>query len=113
MIEQGEIYLADLDATAPHPVLVVSREELNRGDRFVAILITSGKFAVRATLPNCIPLRAGQFGLSKDCVAQCENIFLVDVNALHPGPLGKLNDLTMREVIKAIGYVMDSDCEPN
>jgi mRNA-degrading endonuclease toxin of MazEF toxin-antitoxin module len=112
MIEQGEIYLADLDATTPHPVLVVSREELNRGDRFVAVLITSGKFALRSTLPNCVPFHAGQFGLTKDCVAQCENIFLVDVRALRAGALGKLDDTTLREVIKAIGYVMSSDCEP-
>jgi hypothetical protein len=26
--------------------------------------------------------------------------------------VGKLDALTLRDVIKAVGYVMDSDCEP-
>jgi hypothetical protein len=32
---------------------------------------------------------------------------------LGAGPIAKLDDLTMREIIKAVGYVMDSDGEPN
>ena len=34
--------------------------------------------AVRGTLPNCVPFRAGQFGFTSDCVAQCENILSLD-----------------------------------
>ena len=109
----GEIYMADLGEAAPHPVIVVSREELNRGDRVMAVLCTSQKFAVRSTLPHCVPFQAGQFGFSKDCVAQCENIFLVDKDSLDPNPIGALSDLALRDVVKAIGHVFDSDCEPN
>ena len=29
------------------------------------------------------------------------------------GPTGQLDDISLRDVIKAVGYVMDSDCEPN
>jgi mRNA-degrading endonuclease toxin of MazEF toxin-antitoxin module len=108
-----EIYMADLGEATPHPVIVVSREELNRGDRVVAVLCTSQKFAVRSTLPHCVPFQAGQFGFSKDCVAQCENIFLVDKDSLDPTPIGVLDDVALRDVIKAIGNVIDSDCEPN
>jgi hypothetical protein len=46
-------------------------------------------------------------------VAQRENIFLVAKDNFHSGPTGVLHDLTMRDVIKAIGHVIDSDCEPN
>jgi mRNA-degrading endonuclease toxin of MazEF toxin-antitoxin module len=92
---------------------VVSREELNRGDRVVAVLCTSQKYALRSTLPYCVPFRAGQFGFTKNCVAQYENIFLVAKDNLDPTPVGKLDDQSMREVVKAIGHVMDSDCEPN
>jgi hypothetical protein len=35
---------------------------------------------------------------------------LVDVTS---GPIGKLDDPALRSVIKAIGHVLDSDCEPN
>jgi len=109
----GEIYLADLGEATPHPVIIVSREELNRGDRVVVVLCTSSKFGARAALPHCVPFRAGQFGFTKDCVAQCENIFMVAKDNLHATPQGSLDLIALRDVIKAIGNVIDSDCEPN
>lgn len=105
--------MADLGEAAPHPIIVVSREQLNRGDRVVAVLCTSQKLADRSTLPPCVPFQAGQFGFTKDCVAQCENIFLVDKGCLAASPLGNLSDVALRDVVKAIGHVIDSDCEPN
>jgi hypothetical protein len=48
-------------------------------------------------------------------VVQGESLFnapLVNLD-MASGPVGKLDDVTMREVVKAVGYVMDSDCEPN
>lgn len=59
MILPGEIYLADIPPGQKHPVVVVSRQELNRGDYVVAALITSQRFAVRSKLANCVPLLAG------------------------------------------------------
>lgn len=112
-MDPGEIYMADLGEAAPHPVIVVSREGLNRGDRLVVVLCTSQKFALRSTLPHCVPFQAGQFGFTKDCVAQCENIFLVAKDSLDANPIGTLDDVALRDVIKAIGNVIDSDCEPN
>ena len=109
----GEVYMADLGEATPHPVIIVSREELNRGDRAVAVLCTSQKFAVRSTLLHCVPFQAGQFGFTKDCVAQCENIFLVAKDSLDINPIGVLSDADLRDVIKAIGYVIGADCEPN
>jgi mRNA-degrading endonuclease toxin of MazEF toxin-antitoxin module len=108
----GEIYMADLGGPARHPVIVVSREQLNRGDRLVAVLCTSQKFAKRSILPHCVPFQAGQFGFNKNCVAQCENILLVDKADLDLTPIGTLNATALRDVIKAIGDVIDSDCEP-
>jgi mRNA-degrading endonuclease toxin of MazEF toxin-antitoxin module len=75
MIRPGEIYLADFEEMEPHPVVVVSREELNRGNWVAAVLITSKRFEERSKQPHCVPFRAGQFGLSKDCVAQGESLF--------------------------------------
>jgi len=109
----GEIYMADLGETTRHPVIIVSRANLNRGDRVVAVLCTSRKFAQRSKLAHCVPFVAGQFGFTKDCVAQCENIFLAAKDSLDPAPIGALSDEALRDVIKAIGHVIDSDCEPN
>jgi hypothetical protein len=46
---------------------------LNRGKYVLAALITSQKFAVRQALSNCVPLKAGQFGLTQDSVVQGES----------------------------------------
>ena len=65
-------------------------------------------------LSNCVPFRAGDFGFTVDCVAQCENILSIDQAQLDlaVGPMGILDDAALQNVIKAIGYVIDSDCEP-
>ncbi len=67
MIKQGEIYWGDVGEAFPHPV-VVSMEPLIRGRVIVAVLITSAEFDLRSQLKTCVPILAGHFGLSKDCV---------------------------------------------
>jgi len=101
MIQPGEIYMADLDQTHPHPVVVVSREELNRGDYVLAAVITSKKFTVRSQLANCVALRVGQLGMVKDCVIQGETVTPIPLDQLDlaSGPVSTLDDATMREVI--------------
>jgi mRNA-degrading endonuclease toxin of MazEF toxin-antitoxin module len=66
MIRHGEVDRADHRTATPHPVIVVSREALNRGRYVLAVMITSARFSVRSTLPHCVPIRAGEFGLTKD-----------------------------------------------
>jgi mRNA-degrading endonuclease toxin of MazEF toxin-antitoxin module len=106
--------MADFGQAGPHPVIVVSREDLNRGRYALVVFCTSARFAVRSKLPNCVPFHAGQFGFTADCVAQCENLLTIEKTRLDlaTGPIGILDDATLRDVIKAIGYVMESDCEP-
>ena len=109
----GEVYLADFPIVGRHPIIVVSRGELNRGDQAVVVLCTSARFAQRKMLPNCVPFAAGIFGLAKDCVAQCDQIVSIDRRELPlSGPIGSLDAAAFRDVIRAIGYVMDSECEP-
>ena len=62
MIRPGEIYLADFEEMEPHPVVVVSREELNRGNWVAAVLVTSKRFKERLKQPHCVPFRAGISG---------------------------------------------------
>jgi mRNA-degrading endonuclease toxin of MazEF toxin-antitoxin module len=80
----------------------------------LVVVCTSARFATRRTLPNCVPFQAGQFGFTTNCVAQCENTPSIEIAQLDltAGPLGMLDDLARRDVIKAMGYVMESDCEP-
>jgi mRNA-degrading endonuclease toxin of MazEF toxin-antitoxin module len=114
MIRPGEVYTADFPNAGPHPAIVVSREDLNRGRYALVVVCTSARFAVRSLLPNCVPFRAGEFGFTTDCVAQCENLLSIDKLQIDlvAGPIGILDDVALRDVIKAIGHVIESDCEP-
>src|SRR5262249_59176056 len=114
LMSPGEIYWADL-AVGRRPIIVVSREDLNRGNYVVAVLCTTAHFAIRSTLPNCVPFRAGEFGLPQDCVAQGQAITFVDKHDIDTaaGVLGVLDAARLREVIHALGHVLDLDCEPN
>ncbi len=50
-----------------------------------------------------------------DCVAQCENILTLDTEEdldIESGVAGTLNGEKLREVIRAVGYVIEADCEP-
>ena len=106
--------MADFGPAGPHPVIVVSREELNRGRYALAVVCTSARFAVRSKLSNCVPFHSGDFGFTVDCVAQCENILSIDQAQLDlaAGPMGTLAEAVLQKVIKSIGYVMNSDCKP-
>jgi mRNA-degrading endonuclease toxin of MazEF toxin-antitoxin module len=114
VIRPGEVYYADFPQAGRHPVIVVSREDLNRGSYVLVVFCTSARFTTRSRLPNCVPFRAGQFGFTTDCVAQCENILSLAKPQLDltAGPVGILDDASLRDVIKAIGHVLESDCEP-
>src|SRR5207249_4455534 len=94
------------------PVIIISREELNRGDYVVAIPLTSARIEERESLGNCVRLRAGEFGLTKDCVAQAEMISFLPKSDLDQmiGPVGRLDRETLQEVIAAVGYVFNADC---
>jgi mRNA-degrading endonuclease toxin of MazEF toxin-antitoxin module len=112
MISPGEIYMADIPRGQKHPVVVLSREELNQGIQVITAMITSVSFDVRSRLANCVPLQAGQFGMTKDCVIQCENVVALSIARMESTPVGRLDSVTMRDDVKALGYVFDADCEP-
>ena len=78
------------------------------------MVCTSARFAVRSKLSNCVPFQAGDFGFTVDCVAQCENILSIDQAQLDlaAGPMGTVDETAFQKVIKAIGYVIKSDCKP-
>lgn len=113
MLRPGEIYLADTES-GKRPAVIVSREELNRGRWIVAVLLTSAHFDIRSDSSHFVPFRSGEFGLSKDCVAQAETItYLASTDLdLDAGVIGVLDESRMRDLVRAVGNMMGSDCEP-
>src|SRR6516165_5084505 len=101
MIRPGEIYLADFEEMEPHPIVVVSREELNRGNWVAAVLITSKRFEARSKQPQCVSIQAGEFGVSRNCMAQGESLFSIRRQDLSDH-LGTLDQERWRALVKAL-----------
>ena len=110
----GQLYWVFNGDGDRHPCIIVSREELNRGTYVVAVLLTSTNFETRRSLMNCVPIYAGQFGLTKNCVAQCETVSFVPKDEFDwsVGPIGSLDSATLRAVVRSIGFVLSAECEP-
>jgi mRNA-degrading endonuclease toxin of MazEF toxin-antitoxin module len=111
MIQPGEVFWADT-AYGRRPAIVISREQLNRGNTVIVVMCTTANLVIRSAIPNCVPFAAGEYGFTKDCVAQAETVQMIEKQYIDPGPIGILTDEKLREVIRAVGYVMDADCEP-
>lgn len=112
----GEVYWADLPDAGPHLIIVVSRPELNRGNRVLAVPVTSKHFERRSRLPTWVFFRAGSHGFVDDCVAQCDAVGPIPMDVIQDpdaGPVSTLPEEIVRELIGAIGYVMEADCEPS
>jgi hypothetical protein len=79
------------------------------------VLCTTKRFAIRSKLRNCVSFQAGEFGMPSDCVAQCEAIYALEKGEtdIASGLIGRLDSARLRDIIKAVGDVIDSDCEPN
>ena len=112
-VRQGEVYYADIGAEEDHPVIVVSRESLNRGDFVLVVPVTSKRVEERRYYPNCVAFRAGQFGFRMNCVARAERMALLEKSSLDSerGCQGRLNGGALRDLNKAIGNVICADCE--
>jgi mRNA-degrading endonuclease toxin of MazEF toxin-antitoxin module len=62
MIAAGEIYIADLLEAGPHPVIVVSREDLNRGRYALGVVCTSAEVMAHLAAGRVAPARALEEG---------------------------------------------------
>lgn len=113
MFSPGEIYWADFPNAGRHPVIVVSAEQFNRGGYTTVVPVTSRHFERRRHLSNCVPFLKGEFTFSENCVAQAENILTLHMSDLDvdSGCVGKLDVDTLGRLIRAIGRVLDADCE--
>ena len=111
-MKPGEIYWADLEFAGRHRVIILSRELLNRGHTVLAVPCTSQSFAKRSKLANCVPFQSGRFGFTEPTIAQCENVQIIEKQLLDPDPIDQNSDEALRDLIRALGYVVEAECEP-
>jgi mRNA-degrading endonuclease toxin of MazEF toxin-antitoxin module len=96
------------DGDKERPVVVVSRDELNRGDRILAVPFYSQQLEKRAKRKWCALFRVGEGGLKKDCIAKGDEIQLIDPAEILwiRGKLGRFNAEQMARVILAVRHAM-------
>ena len=96
-------------------VLVISREHLNLGYGCTTVMFSSQDVVRRGKLPNCVPFKAGRFGLSKECVAKCESLTytLYEDFIDEIGLVGTIDDQHWEDVVVALGDVFQACCEVN
>lgn len=110
-IHAGDIYVLR-GVPKPRPVIVVSREELNRGNTVVAVPLTTRRLRERWEAPSSVVMQQGEAGLDRECVAQAEAVssVLVEDLDIEFGFVGALGEAKLDALVAAIGYVIAAEC---
>lgn len=110
--QRSELYWIPLeveeDGEKERPIVVVSRDELNRGGRILSVPFYSQQLEKRAKQSWCALFNAGEGGLKKDCVAKGDEIQLIDPMEILwiRGKLGRFNADQMARVILAVRHAL-------
>jgi mRNA-degrading endonuclease toxin of MazEF toxin-antitoxin module len=93
------------------PLLVVSRDDLNRGNAVQVVPFYSQQLDKRRKQKSCVFFAAGEAGLPKDCVAKCDEMGSIDKIHLDfsEGQLGRVEAPKMKQVVDAIRYCIRDD----
>lgn len=113
-LRRGSVWRMDIpgDAKAGRPVIVISRNEMNRGDDALVIPTYTSNLGTKRSKPSYVFLRRGAGGLSEDCVTQSAHIQLVETSELRDG-IGLLESHHMTQIVRALGWVLEADCRPS
>ena len=107
-IRRGEIWLADLNPTrgseqaGTRPVLIFQNNSINRfTSTFLTIPLTTN--LRRASLPSCVFIAEGEGGLSRDSVALCHQLRVLDKVRLVRR-LGEVSDDVLTEIEGSVAF---------
>ena len=108
---QGSVWRVDIpaDVKRGRPVVVVSREDMNRGSDVLIIPTYTSNLSAKRGKPSYVFLPRGTGGLPEDCVAQAAHIHMVEVSELRD-EMGVLDIRYMGEIVRALGWMMQADC---
>ena len=81
-----------------------------------SVSVCAGRLTtIHGLSPSCVAFTAGeQEGLDRDCVARADFVMTVDKVEIDfaTGKLGVIDEERMRDLIRAIGHVIEAECEP-
>ncbi len=108
---RGDIYLADLNPSRGseqagiRPVILVQRQNLERFTRTVVVIPVTTNLR-RAQVPGTMLIPAGEGGLTKESVALCYQIVVIDKQRLQR-QLGTLSAIYLQRLGEALRYTLD------
>jgi mRNA interferase MazF len=111
-VKRGEVYLARLDPTeaseqaGSRPVVVVSRDAINRASPVVIVVPCTTWSARRRVYPSQIVIRAPEGGLRADSIALGEQVRAISKNRLLD-LWGTLQPATLQHLERALQIAMD------
>ncbi len=107
-MKQGQIYHLKQDRVGkPRPVLIVSRDSMNRGYDLIVVPFNGSDFENKRSKPFCVPFLEGSYGLTKDCVAKCNDIAKIRKADLAKNLIGTVSDADMNAVREAINWCLE------
>jgi mRNA interferase MazF len=105
-IVPGDVYVADIFEGGTRPVIIVSREQLNRGGLYLAVPVTAARVEERRRYANYVFLPAGAGGLRDDSVAVTHLVQPVRSGMLRE-KWGQLSQALMQQVLVGIAWSID------
>lgn len=95
---RGEVYVVLLDK--PRPAIILSVDALNQAALDVCIVaITSsqrGQFRLR------VPIRAGEFGMNRDCWAKCDQVTTLEKRLIKYPAIGAVDRNALEKIEQAV-----------
>lgn len=111
-MKRGEVYLARLDPTegseqaGTRPVVVVSRDAINRASPVVVVVPCTTFHARRRIYPSQVPLEPPEGGLRADSLALGEQVRAVAKSRLVR-QLGSLSPAVLGQIDRALLIALD------
>jgi mRNA interferase MazF len=99
----GEVHLADVFEGGTRPVVIVSREELNRGTLLLCVPLTSARVVERRRYANYVFVPAGTGGVREGSVAVAHLVQPIRLDLLR-GYWGTVPHSTLRRILVAIAW---------
>ena len=110
IVKRGEVWMADLnpvrgsEQAGMRPVLIFQTDAINRfSTTILAIPFTTN--LRRAGLPSCVQVSLGEGGLSRDSVALCHQLRVLDKTRMTR-KLGELNSETLERIENCVLFTL-------
>jgi mRNA interferase MazF len=112
LVQRGDVFRANLTPTegaeqdGVRPVLVVSRDAINRSIPLVVVVPLTDAANKTKTYPSHVRFKAGCAGLTMESIALCEQIRAISKTRLK-SKMGTLNRAEMTSIEAALKITLD------